>query len=206
MTFETVKPIIDSLLQSTDLTNKYLNLSNSYGVIFNFIGGEPLLEIDLIQQITDYILGEMFRLKHPLMIKVAFGISTNGLLHFEPKVQEYLYKHKNHLSYSVSIDGNQTLHDSCRLDKNGNGTYARAIAAALDYRDNIGGKLGNKMTLAPDNISYLYDAVVSMLNNGYRTLFLNCVYEEGWTKEHANTFYHSLKDIVDYIFDNDLDS
>jgi radical SAM protein with 4Fe4S-binding SPASM domain len=33
---------------------------------------------------------------------------------------------------------------------------------------------------------------------------LNCVYEEGWTIEHAKILYAQLKELADYIFENNL--
>ena len=46
MTFETAKQFIDDLL-----TDKYenINTSKTFTVIFDFIGGEPLMEIKLIE-------------------------------------------------------------------------------------------------------------------------------------------------------------
>lgn len=46
MSFETAKEIIDFLL---DENNTYINPKNSPGIIIDFIGGEPLMAIDLIQ-------------------------------------------------------------------------------------------------------------------------------------------------------------
>ena len=45
MTFETAKEFIDNLL-----ADKYenINTSNTFSIIFDFIGGEPLMEIELI--------------------------------------------------------------------------------------------------------------------------------------------------------------
>jgi len=70
---------------------------------------------------------------HPWLLRHKISICSNGLLYFEPKVQAFLEKYKNRLSFSISIDGNKELHDSCRLDLEGKGTYDRAIAAVHHY-------------------------------------------------------------------------
>jgi len=46
MTFNTIKEFIDNLLN-----DKYdnINTANTYAIIYDFIGGEPLMEIDLIE-------------------------------------------------------------------------------------------------------------------------------------------------------------
>ena len=55
MSFETAKQCIDMLLASNE-TNDYINPVSSPFLILDFIGGEPLLEIELIDQIMDYFI------------------------------------------------------------------------------------------------------------------------------------------------------
>lgn len=205
MSFETAKDFIDMILDADERTNSYITSTESDGVSLNFIGGEPWLEIDLIDQITDYFIGECFRRKHPWAIKFMICICSNGMLHFDSRVQHYINKHKKHFSYSISIDGNKNLHDSCRVDYNGNGSYDRAIAAVRDYKETFGGYIGSKMTIAPENVDKIFDAVTDMIeNSGYKHINLNCVYEDGWTNEHAAILYQQLHQIVDWLFDNNL--
>lgn len=45
MTWETIKPFLDDLL--TD-KNELINTKTSIGLVLEFIGGEPLMAIDLI--------------------------------------------------------------------------------------------------------------------------------------------------------------
>ena len=51
-------------------------------------------------------------------------------------------------------------------------------------------QIGSKMTIAPGNVEHVYRAVVSMINNGYKNINLNCVYEKGWELNHATTLYY----------------
>ena len=62
------------------------------------------------------------------------------------------------------------------------------------------------MTLSPQNISYLYESVVDFINHGMKVININCVFEEGWTKETAHIEYEQLKKLADYILDNDLEN
>lgn len=205
MSFDTAKQIIDMILDADQKTNSYITSTQCDGVILSFIGGEPWLAIDLITQISDYFIGELFRRQHPWATRFKFSICSNGLLHFEPKVQSYLHKHIRHLSYNVSIDGNKTLHDTCRLDLNGEGTYDRAIAAVRDYKNTFHGNMGSKMTLAPQNIHQLFSSVTDMIEQeGYRSINLNCVFEEGWTIEHANILYWELHKLTDWLKEKNL--
>jgi radical SAM peptide maturase (CXXX-repeat target family) len=105
----------------------------------------------------------------------------------------------------VSIDGNKELHDACRIDLEGKGTYDRAIAAVNDYKTKFHGNMGSKMTISPENITKLSKAVIDMIeNNKYTHINLNCVFEEGWNNEHAKILYYELNKITDWLIENDL--
>ena len=203
--FEVAQAFIEMLLEKdNENTKQHFDTWNSTAVVIEFIGGEPLLEIDLIDKISDYFVKRMIETDHPWAKLHRFSICSNGLLYFDPKVQRYIQKHLTELSFSISIDGNKELHDSCRIQPNGMGSYDIAMAGVRHYIDVLHGEMGSKMTLAPNNICYLYDAAVSLIENGYKEINLNCVYEEGWTVEHAKIMYDQLKKLADYIIDNDL--
>ncbi len=56
MSFDTAKKIVDFVLaQEVKKEN----------VVWNFIGGEPTIEMDLIDKITDYIKIKQYALRHP---------------------------------------------------------------------------------------------------------------------------------------------
>lgn len=204
MPFDVAKRFIDMLLSAkSNDDNMYINTENSPGLIIEFIGGEPFLEIDLMDKITDYFISEMLRLQHPWATRYMISICSNGLLYFNPKVQAFLEKHKTHLSFSITIDGNKKLHDSCRVRPDGTGSYDTAIAGVKDWMSK-GRYMGSKMTIAPANVMFTYDAVRSIIESGYDDININCVYEEGWTAEHAKILYDQLKLIADYMIDNDL--
>lgn len=202
MSFEIAKQFIDDLLSGSDKLTNYIP-KETVGIVLEFIGGEPFLEIDLISQITDYYFDECIRLHHPWATKTRVSISTNGLLYFDPRVQKYLQKHQGHLSLNITVDGNKELHDSCRLDLEGKGTYDRVISAVDDYTKRYGkGSLPTKMTIAPGNVRSLYQAVVAMIEYGYPIVNFNPVYEDVWNIEDAKIFYQQLKKLADYLIDN----
>ena len=55
-------------------------------VIWDFIGGEPFLEIDLIDKICDYLKTEMYRRGHHWFNSYRFSFSTNGINYHTKKV------------------------------------------------------------------------------------------------------------------------
>ena len=201
MSFEIAKKFIDDLL-----ANKYenINTEKTFTVIFDFIGGEPLMEIELIEQICEYMINSMIQLKHPWLYLFKINIGSNGILYNTPKVQDFFNKFSGFTSYGVSIDGNKMLHDACRIDLNGNGTYDRAIAAVHSYQKKYGYIPSTKMTIAPENVAYLYDAITNLIDEGYTTIMLNCIFEKGWNNNHANILYNQLKLIANYLINNNL--
>lgn len=203
MSFDTAKKFIDLLLSGDKGMKDYIDPSFSPGIIIEFIGGEPLLEIELTDKIMDYFIERAIELRHPWATKYTISICSNGTLYFDDKVQKFLNKHKNHLSFSVTIDGNKELHDSCRVFYDGSPSYDLAVSAAKDWMSK-GGYMGSKITIAPDNLKYLAEAIIHMVELGYTEINANCVYEKGWEQHHATEFYYKLKEIADYFNDNDL--
>ena len=109
MDFETAKLYCDMILAGTapyilDKDNKYPE-----GAVIEFIGGEPLLQVDLISQICDYLITEMIKQNHPWLFRFRFSISSNGTLYFTPKVQKFIKKFAPWLSLNITMDGNKEL-------------------------------------------------------------------------------------------------
>lgn len=202
---EVGKKFIDMILASDERSEQYIQSRECEGVILNFIGGDPLLEIDMVDELTDYFIQRMIELEHPWSTRFRIGIGTNGLLYFDPKVQNYLKKNYGHVSVSITVDGNKKLHDSCRIDHNGDGSYDRAMAAVKDWQKRIGDiDLGTKITIAPGNLDMLSEALIEFSTGTTPLINCNCVYEEGWTSEHATKLYTELKKVADYLIEHDL--
>lgn len=204
MSFEVAKKYVDLLLSGDKGFKEYgITPELSKGIITEFIGGEPFLEVELIDDICDYMYTRMILTDHPWLKWWRISICSNGVLYRDPRVQAFLAKWRNRLSFSVTIDGNKELHDSCRVFPDGSPSYDLAFDAASDWMAK-GFYMGSKITIAPGNVDYLLDAIKHMVDSGYEEINANCVYEEGWNNELANKFYHKLIEVSDYFIDNDL--
>lgn len=204
MDFETAKKLIDLLLSGDKGMAKYISPNDSPGISLEFIGGEPLLQIDLIDRIVDYFRNQALMMRHPWAEKYIVGICSNGILYHEAHVKKILLKHRKHLSFSITLDGNKELHDQCRKFPDGSPSYDIAESAISDWL-NEGNYMGSKITLAPENISYTFDASKHMVDLGYKDININCVYERGWDMKHAKILYSQLKKFADYLLDNNID-
>ena len=202
LSFETAKLAVDKLLSGEDGFRDYINPQISPAIVLEFIGGEPFLEIDLIDQIVDYFRLRTIELNHPWAERFCISICSNGILYTDPKVQKFLQKNAKVLSFSVTVDGTKELHDSCRVFPDGSPSYDLAHSAAMDWMSR-GYYMGSKITIAPGNVTYVADSLKAMVEDGYHEINANCVYEEGWTEEHAKILYDQCKDFTDWFLERD---
>ncbi len=111
MPWEVAKAAIDYLLTMKKIFKKLL-------WSWDFIGGEPFLEIDLIDKICDYLKVEMFRRNHHWFNSYRFSFSTNGINYGSDKVQRFHPRRTENISLSVSLfDGTKQKHDLNRIWK-----------------------------------------------------------------------------------------
>lgn len=204
MSWETAKKFIDMVLASDERTAVYMKSRECPGVTIDFIGGEPLLEIDLISDICDYFIEQCVILDHPWATRFRFSMSTNGVLYFDERVQRFIKKHKSHLWMNVTVDGTKEMHDMCRVDEFGNGSFDIANAAADHWDALYGMTRGTKITIAPGNLAMCDDAILFFVKKGTKLINANVVFEDVWEKHHAAELYLRLKTIADYMLDNDL--
>ena len=203
MTFETAKKFIDDLL---DDKYGYINRYNSPAIIIEFIGGEPLLEINLTRQIYEYFLDRCYELNHPWFLLHRLSICSNGMQYFDPEVQSFFKEYSQMISFNISIDGNKELHDTCRVQPNGEGSYEVDMCALNHFNRHYAPERNSKMTLSPSNIKYLFDSVVDFIDQGMTVININCVFEEGWNQLTARIEYYQLKKLADYLLANNLEN
>lgn len=202
MDFNVAKKFIDELLADK---YGYINRHNSPAIIIEFIGGEPLLEIKLTRKIYEYFLDQCYELNHPWFTLHRLSICSNGLQYFDEDVQDFFKEYAQNVSFNISIDGNKELHDACRIQPNGEGSYDIDMMALNHYNRHYTPERNSKMTLAPENMKYLFDSVVNFIDNGMTCINLNCIFEEGWNQKTALLEYQQLKQLADYLIDRDLE-
>ena len=86
MDLDIAKKFIDILIADDEQMQYMYDTKNSKSVILDFIGGEPLLEIDLIEEIYTYFIEQCIIHDHPWATSHIMSLCSNGVLYFEPKV------------------------------------------------------------------------------------------------------------------------
>ena len=170
MSFDVARNFIDYILRS--------KVHCGPAVILDFIGGEPFLEVDLIDQICDYFKIRTYELNHPWFWNYPFNFSTNGINFDSEKVQNFLMKNKGKVSVCLTIDGNKEKHDLQRVFPDGTGSYDHVAANIPLYLE--GFSPNTKVTYASDDLIYLKDSIINLWNLGITEVSANVVFEDGW--------------------------
>ena len=173
-------------------------------MVWDFIGGEPFLEIDLIDHICDYIKKELFRRNHHWFNSYRFSFSTNGINYDSDKVQHFIAKNKSHLSIGITIDGTKAKHDLNRIWKGSGkerGSYDDVVRnIPLWLKQFPHG--GTKVTISSADIPYIKESVIHLYSLGIHEVNINCVFEDVWHEGDDALFEDQLLQLADEIIDN----
>ncbi|MHB1041497.1 MAG: radical SAM protein [Eubacteriales bacterium] len=144
MTFVTAKNAIDLLMDRAAYPSVNITL----------IGGEPLLEFDLIKQIAPYAL-EAAKKRN---LVVTWSVTTNGTL-INEEILKFFARYQIYMM--LSMDGGPKSHDRYRRKKSGEGTWQK-IADLIPLVKMYQPWLGVRMTVSTEDIG--------MMREGFRQL------------------------------------
>jgi uncharacterized protein len=202
MSIETGRAAVDMLFDKAKI-NGYFDHDEKSSIILEFIGGEPLLQIDVMDDIVEYFKFKAFEENSPWAYTYMISVTSNGVLYNTPKVQSFMKKNKDKVSMSITIDGNKKLHDACRVFHDGRGSYDIVEASVKNVVKETS-KPGTKITLAPQNIAFLNDAIKNVWDLGIDVAWTNCVFEDVWSLNDAKILYQQMKELADYVIESSL--
>ena len=207
MSFDVAKKAIDYIL-----SNEFDSHFNQERVVWDFIGGEPFLEIDLIDKICDYIKTEMFRLNHHWFNSYMFSFTTNGINYSSPKVQQFIEKNRNHIGIGITIDGTKKKHDLNRIWKTKDGFSPKPEEEKGSYDDVVRNiplwreqfpQEGTKVTISSADIEFIKDSVMHIYSLGVNIVNINVVFEDVWKEGDDKRFEEQLIQLADAIIDGE---
>ena len=149
---------------SDDVADKAIELLqglecwNDDDISIQFHGGEPLLNVGVIEHIM-----ERFESFFPRE-KISYALTTNGTL-FDERRKKIIDKIDE---LSVSIDGKAENHDLNRKYLNGKGSYDRVMRIISEITKTNEPRL--RMTVTHDTVSSLADTVCYFLDEGFRRI------------------------------------
>ena len=194
MDFTTAKKFIDYFFSN--------RVTREKGVILGFIGGEPFLEVDLIDKIVDYFKIKSFKLGIDWWWNYRISITTNGLNYHTPKVQRFIRKNHEKLSITITIDGTREKHDLQRVFPDGRGSYDAIEKNIPLYLSQFPGT--TKVTFASDDLRMLKDSIIHLWKMGIYDISANVVFEDVWKEGDDKIFESQLRQLADYMIENSV--
>ena len=154
MSWEVAKAAVERLLEEAQPEER-VNLS--------FLGGEPLVNRQLIQATTQLA----FDLSQKKGVKIGFSITTNATL-LEPEDADFFERYG--FAVTVSLDGVGEVHDRTRSFKSGKGSYERVIAnikPLLSQQRQM--QVSARVTVTPKNL-YLRETLEHFIGLGFHSI------------------------------------
>ena len=199
MSWDIAKKAIDYILGNEQLFREE-------SVVWDFIGGEPFLEIDLIDKICDYLKEQMFARNHHWFNSYRFSFSTNGINYNSDKVQTFIKKNHSHLSIGITIDGTKKKHDLNRIWKGDGperGSYDNVVKNIPLWLEQFPNS-GTKVTISSADIPYISESVLHLFELGIHEVNINCVFENVWKDGDDLLFEKQLMKLANAIIDGNL--
>ena len=207
MSAETGKKAIDFVIA---------NSGSRKNIEIDYFGGEPLMNFDVVKEITEYAKEQ--GAKHGKNFR--FTVTTNGILLDEEKKK---YINENMSNVVLSIDGRKEVNDRMRPRVDGSGTYDTIIPKFIDMAESRNqdryyvrgtftaynkdfandvihlADLGFKQTsvepvVAPDDADYaLTEADIPIVFEQYEKLAAE--YLKRWKEGNWFNFFHFMIDL-----------
>lgn len=184
MSFETAQKCIDTIFQN--IPDYAVD-----GVEVGFIGGEPLLEFELLKEIFLYTNS-----KYPDVEKIFYA-TTNGTI-MTDEMREWFEKHRREFVLGLSLDGTRDTHNANRSN-------------SFDKIDtsfflNNWPEQGVKMTLSSYSLLHLAENIKFVHSLGFKKI-RGVNLAEGdfdWdNKKYIEILIPQLMELVDFYLEND---
>ena len=161
-----------------------------------FFGGEPLLYKDLIKDTVSYAR----KVSETAPAKFYFKLTTNGLLLDEEFIR---FCKKENIFAAISLDGVPEAHDAHRVDRGGNKTFEKVVAAAkilLKYLPNS----PVMMTVNPDTVRYYAESVGRLREIGFAYIFCGINYAAKWNAANIAELKRQYKKLADFYYEKTM--
>lgn len=183
MSFETACACINDI---------FSNIPDGFsGIDISFIGGEPLLEFELIQKIIQYTKSQNFTVPY------IFYATTNGTV-LTPSMKRWLVEHKEEFVLGLSLDGIPEVHNKNRC----NSFDKIDTQFFLDTWPNQ----GVKMTLSECSLEHLAESIIYLHSLGFKEINGVNLFEGtyDWSDPRfISVLIPQLKELVSFYVEHD---
>lgn len=166
-------------------------MNEADSISFQFAGGEPFLQYELMKQTVAYIQ------RHPDRVgrEVYFSVQTNGTLLTDERI---LWCRDNAVQIGFSIDGPAWAQDQARPFVNGKGSFERVLKG-LELLQKHEIAFGAIVVLSRANVADPQALVDFMIDNGVHGMKLNPIAYIGTGRDNWNALGLHPHEISQYM-------
>lgn len=125
ISLERGKKVLDFVVDNYSLQMAKSGADTSKPLVILFYGGEVLLELPLLKALIQYCDEKA----DSQGISVNYPIITNGYL-LTTEMLDFFEKYREKLFFKVSLDGKESTHNTCRINRLGQGSFDQVIKNA----------------------------------------------------------------------------
>ncbi|MBT2292012.1 4Fe-4S cluster-binding domain-containing protein [Paenibacillus albidus] len=177
MSLETAKKSIDLAFQKAEI-------HRDRKIWFDFIGGEALLDFELLNQMMSYILEQ----NKDKRFNLKFSMTSNATV-LNQRFMDFLIGNKFDLK--ISIDGYEEVHDLNRITHNERGSFNKIIKNwdyIADYEMKTGKYVQVTNVVTRNNYMFFYESVKFLVEElGVKIIDTAIDLFVDWTKEELET-------------------
>ena len=157
---------------------------------FEFQGGEPLMNFEVIKYIVEYSEEVNCGRKN-----IGYSIVSNLSLLTDEMI-EFIKEHN--ITMSTSLDGDECLHSKNRPMRTGDNSYKIAVEKIRKLREN-GIMVGAINTTTKHSLSRGKEMVDAYLENGFNSIQLRPLTPLGMASDNWNDIGYTPKEFVDFF-------
>lgn len=155
---------------------------------FEFQGGEPLVNFEIIKHIVEY--AEIHKGRHD----IAYTVVTNLTLLNEEMIDFFVsYK----FGISTSIDGNELVHNKNRPYADGNGTFLKVLDSVNRVRK-AGLQIGAIETTTRYSLKHPKEIVRAYIDNGFESIFIRPLTPLGKAAKHWEKIGYTADEFLEF--------
>ena len=162
--------------------------SPTKSLTFEFQGGEPLLNFEIIKYIVEY--SKEANKTH----SINYTVVSNLTLLTDEMIT---YFRENNFGVSTSLDGHEFLHNKNRPYKDGGHTY-RDVIKSIDRLREAGIYVGAIQTTTKESLKYPREIVDTYYNLGFNSIFIRPLTPLGKATKNWNKIGYSPDEFLDF--------
>jgi len=183
------------LTTALDSTKFILDVARKESAItlgIGFLGGEPLLCINTIKQVTSYIADQRDEFNFP----ISYILTINGTL-INPEIVDFF--RSSGFQVSFSIDGPKLVHDKHRRYYDGRGSFEDAhkgIILAIESLPDVVARI----TFTPKTVENLEESVRYIADMGFNLIKVSPdFFDKTWALEHVYQCEKQFEQILNWL-------